>query len=137
MTPSRLSPIARAALALLLASCTLALFACGGGHHGDGDTDHKPDFDISGTWLSNMDGVHLGKFDFDMTSKGDLSGRLVTTHGTKADVKGVMSKSKAEFTLSFDDAAYLVSLVFHADHSNASGTLVDNGGRIHSMSLSK
>lgn len=136
MTPSRPTQIARAALALFLAVCSLALFACGGDHHGGG-TDHHPDFDVSGVWLANMDSVHLGNIDFKMSDKGALSGQLVTTHGDKGSVDGFLAQSHAEFTLAFPRASYLVSLDFHADRSNASGTLVDNAGRVHSITLAK
>lgn len=126
----------------LLALCVLpvlalSLAACGGGHDKDQDRDRKPAFDVSGTWLSNMDGVYLGKFNFKMSSKGDLSGTLVTDRGAKAKVAGSVAAYKAEFTLTFTDAAYLVSVTFKADRSNASGAVVDNGGNLHPLVLYK
>ena len=115
----------------------LSLVACGGGHGKDNDRDRNPAFDVSGTWLSTMDNVYLGKFNFKMSSKGDLSGTLVTDHDAKASVSGSVAAYKAEFTLTFTDAAYLVAIEFQSDRSNASGTLVDNTGRVHALALYK
>ena len=122
---------------LALSLFALALAACGGDHDKDKQPDRKPAFDVSGDWRSNMDGNYLGKFTFKMSSKGELSGKLVTDHGDKASVSGLVAGYKSEFTLSFPDAAYLAAIEFKSDHSNASGTLVDNGGRLHPLTLYK
>ncbi len=125
-------------LALLVVPLLLCtLLACGDGHGKSKEQDRNPAFDVSGAWLANMDGVYLGKFHFKMNSKGSLSGDLVTDHNIKGVVSGAVSGYKAEFTITFSDAAYLASLNFQSDRSNATGSIVDNNGRIHPVTLYK
>ena len=124
-----------ALLAIPLLLCSL--LACGDGHGKSKGQDRNPAFDVSGTWQANMDGVYLGKFHFKMNSKGSLSGDLVTDHNVKGAVAGSVSGYKAEFTITLSDAAYLASIVFQSDRSNAAGSIVDNTGRIHPVTLYK
>jgi hypothetical protein len=122
---------------LLVSALPLFLAACGGDHGKGKDSSLQPAFDVSGTWSAIMDGVYLGQFHFKMSSQGNLSGDLETNRDGRAKVAGSVVGYKSEFTITFSDTAYLASLEFHNDRANASGTLVDKDGRVHSLVLYK
>ena len=133
---------------LLSAAVLLACAACGGHGHkssssgssssssGSDSPSIAPAYDVTGTWNTTLESVPLGTTTFSMTPSGVLSGWLRTETGESGDISGQMSGSDAEYTVSFKAKTYLVTIGFGSS-SKATGTLVDAGGHVHSMSLSR
>ena len=130
------------------AAALLAFAACGGHSRGSSDSSSSTTIqtapvsssvasqDVSGTWATTLEGVALGTTTFSMASNGSLSGSLKTDTGDTGTISGHVSGSEAEYTVSFKTKAYLASVTF-SDTNNASGSLVDALGHLHSMTLAR
>ena len=134
----------RVALAGALAAAVLAFAGCGDhkrrggdGNSGDKNQAAAPAFDASGDWATTMDATALGTTTFKMDSKGNLGGQLKTDSGETGSIAGTLSGTDAEYTVTFHQRAFLVSMTFNSAHSEASGTMVDADGHTHHMKLSK
>ena len=125
--------------AVLAAACVFAFSACGGhsrdGHSGDSGT--KPAFDVSGTWTTTMDDLHLGVTDFNMKSDGTLTGSLKTDSGEKGEISGQLAANDADYTITFASRTFLASVVFSSTQVSASGTVTDADGNIHIVKLTR
>lgn len=117
----------------------LAVALCGI-FSGCGDDDKKdaayhPAVDVNGTWDVRMDSDPLGVMKLAVSDGGSLSGSLTTTQGAVATLSGAMDEYTAEFTVIFPTEAYLAVITFTEKAISASGTLLDNNGRINLLQM--
>lgn len=98
---------------------------CGGG---DDETLGVPAVDINGKWDVRMDGTALGVMTFDVRKDGMLSGWLHTLQDVTGRLQGSMDGYVADFTVQFSNGLYWSSILFNADATSGSGTLVDDKG---------
>ena len=98
---------------------------CGGG---DDETVGTPAVDVNGKWDVRMDGTALGVMTFDVKKNGVLSGWLNTVQDVTGRLQGGMDGYVAEFTVQFANGLYGSSILFNADATSGSGTLVDEKG---------
>ena len=133
----------------IAALALLAFAACGGHSRGSSDSSSSSSTiqtapvsssvasqDVSGTWATTLEGVALGTTTLSMASNGSLSGSLKTDTGDTGTIAGHVDGTEAEYTVSFKTKTYLVSVTF-SDTNNASGSLVDALGHLHSMTLAR
>ncbi len=98
---------------------------CGGS---EDETVGTPAVDVNGKWDVRMDGTALGVMTFDVRNSGALSGWLHTVDDVTGRLQGGMDGYVADFTVQFANGLYWSSILFNADASSGSGTLVDDKG---------
>ena len=98
---------------------------CGGG---DDETLGTPAVDVNGKWDVRMDGAAFGVMTFDVKKNGVLSGWLHTLQDVTGRLQGGMDGYVADFTVQFSNGLYWSSILFNADATSGSGTLVDDKG---------
>ena len=95
---------------------------------GDDETLGTPAVDVNGKWDVRMDGTALGVMTFDVKKNGALSGWLHTLQDVTGRLQGGMDGYVADFTVQFANGLYWSSVLFNADATSGSGTLVDDKG---------
>lgn len=98
---------------------------CGGS---DEESYGTPTVDVNGKWDVRMDGTALGVMTFDVKKNGALSGWLHTVDDVTGRLQGGMDGYVAEFTVQFANGLYGATILFNADATSGSGTLVDEKG---------
>ena len=113
--------------AVLCFACVVAIvgMGCGGS---DEESYGTPAVDVNGKWDVRMDGAALGVMTFDVRKDGILSGWLHTVEDVTGRLQGGMDGYMAEFTVQFANGLYGASVLFNADATSGSGTLVDEKG---------
>ena len=117
------------------------LCGCGGGGGGGDDAaedyDHKPSFDCSGSWRTEMDGTLMGTTTLHMEKDGDLTGSMAVSGDGSAALSGHLNGYKAEWTVTFEHVLYLVSMEFNSDEKYGNGTMVNSAGVAHPLILKR
>lgn len=118
------------------------LCGCGGGSGGGGDKDHKdynhkPSFDCSGSWDTELDGTHVGTTTLQMDKEGDLTGTMDLSGDGTASLTGHLNAYMAEWTVSFEHVLYLVSMKFDSSEKYGDGTMVTSEGISHTLILKR
>jgi hypothetical protein len=118
------------------------LCGCGGGSGGGGDKEHKdynhkPSFDCSGSWDTELDGTHVGTTTLQMDKEGDLTGTMDLSGDGTASLTGHLNAYAAEWTVSFEHVLYLVSMKFDSSEKYGDGTMVTSEGISHTLILKR
>ncbi len=136
--------IKRALVMGIIGLVGMGLCGCGGGGGGGGDDknadkdyDHKPAFDCSGNWDTELDGTNVGVSALQMEEDGDLKGTMELSGEGTATLAGHLNGYTAEWTVSFEHVLYLVSMTFDSSEKYGEGSMVTSSGITHTLILKR